>query len=632
MHKLTLLGLCSIFPSLLLATPIIANSDWDNYALAPAKYFMDVSGELSIHEVSNLEEGFFKAYQIEDHQLELNDKVYWIQYELTNESNFDAAWIFDFYTWAYVDFFYQSEYQGEIVHLKSGALLPFREKDLPFFNKSLVELPIKSKDKVMCWVRLERSPKQNMFPQNLSIEVSAKAKKSLREGLSLSLQYFFLAIFLVMILYNLFIYHSTRESFFPYYISMLVLLCIELFIKTGIMVWLLGSFDFYPMVEIYISPVIIYLLAYCLGMFAIHLFKLSTEFPKWHLALRIFLLIYLIPLGLCYFSYQDGFELLGALGGIYVILILALGIRLLRSGVPSSGYFFVGYLIYLSGALAAMFDALHLVPHNIFTGILAMPLGASFEMILFCYAQLNRIKSLRIENEVKQAELTLSIAEKEKSDKLLLNVFPRSTAEELKKNGSVEPINYENVTVLLSDFVNFTQIANSISSAQLVEELDYCFKSFDDIISNYKLEKIKTIGDAYMCVGGIPTPQYNDAERVIMAAMDIVFFMEERGRYKIKRGEIPWGVRIGVHSGPVTAGIVGKKKFTYDIWGDTVNLTSRMETASMQSKINISAKTYSIVNDMFRCTYRGKIPVKHRGEMEMYFVDGYLQNKMEWAF
>lgn len=211
--------------------------------------------------------------------------------------------------------------------------------------------------------------------------------------------------------------------------------------------------------------------------------------------------------------------------------------------------------------------------------------------------------------------------EKKRSEELLLNILPTETAEELKNYGKAAPRSYKMVTVLFTDFKGFTTIAEKLTPEQLVYELDYCFRKFDEITSRYGIEKIKTIGDAYMCAGGIPIRNRSNPVDVVLAAFEMQDFIESWKREKMAKGKEFWEIRIGLHTGPVVAGIVGSKKFAYDIWGDTVNTASRMESSGEAGKINISGTTYEYVNSFYDCTFRGKITAKNKGEIDMYFVD-----------
>jgi class 3 adenylate cyclase len=211
--------------------------------------------------------------------------------------------------------------------------------------------------------------------------------------------------------------------------------------------------------------------------------------------------------------------------------------------------------------------------------------------------------------------------EKERSDALLLNILPEETALELKEKGKVKAKKYDSVTVLFTDFKGFTSYSEKLSPEALVETIDFYFSKFDAIIEKYGLEKIKTIGDAYMCVGGLHETEENHATRMVSAAMEIVSFVEET-KNDVAASELTFDIRIGINTGPVVAGVVGTHKFAYDIWGDAVNVASRMESMSEPGKINISEDTFALIKDEFNCTYRGEIEAKNRGALKMYFVEG----------
>lgn len=209
-------------------------------------------------------------------------------------------------------------------------------------------------------------------------------------------------------------------------------------------------------------------------------------------------------------------------------------------------------------------------------------------------------------------------AEKQVSENLLLNILPKYVAEELKHHGKVQAKLFENVTVLFTDFVNFTQMAERLSPDELIAELDTCFKAFDEIAGKYKIEKIKTVGDAYLAVSGLPLAVPQHADEIVNAALDIRDYMIER---KSKLNDDTFEIRIGVNTGKVIAGIVGVKKFSYDVWGDTVNTAARMEQTSESGKVNISKTTYELIRDKFNCQYRGEIDAKNKGKLYMYFVE-----------
>jgi adenylate cyclase len=211
--------------------------------------------------------------------------------------------------------------------------------------------------------------------------------------------------------------------------------------------------------------------------------------------------------------------------------------------------------------------------------------------------------------------------EKEKSEKLLLNILPAKVAEELKENNYAAPRYYEMVTVLFTDFKGFTSIAENMTPEAIIRELNTIFSEFDRICKEYNLEKIKTIGDAYMCAGGIPEPNSTNAIDAVKAAIEMQQYMRVLGEQRQMRGEHYFELRLGINTGAIVAGVVGESKFAYDIWGDTVNLASRMESGGEPGRVNISGNTYELIKDHFDCTYRGKISVKNKGEVDMYFVN-----------
>lgn len=211
--------------------------------------------------------------------------------------------------------------------------------------------------------------------------------------------------------------------------------------------------------------------------------------------------------------------------------------------------------------------------------------------------------------------------EQQRSERLLLNMFPEAVAHQLKKKGKVRPREF-NVTVLFADFKNFTKTCEKLKPKEIVEELNFYFEHYDDIIGNHFVEKIKTIGDAYLCVGGLPFSNKSHPFNIVLAALQIQRFMNELNDEKVLKGENIWELRCGIHTGDVVAGVVGKRKYVYDIWGDTVNIASRMETHSHVGMVNVSGATYEVIKDHFDCTHRGKMEVKNKGKIDMYFVIG----------
>ncbi len=205
--------------------------------------------------------------------------------------------------------------------------------------------------------------------------------------------------------------------------------------------------------------------------------------------------------------------------------------------------------------------------------------------------------------------------ERRRSEDLLLNILPAAVAEELKSSGKAPARQYQQVTVLFTDFQNFSRTASELEPQELVNALDECFRAFDEIVERHGLEKIKTIGDAYMCAGGLPQPDGSHPAEAVAAGLEMQAWLNQHK-------DIPFsGARIGIHTGPVVAGVVGSKKFAYDIWGDTVNIAARMESEGQPGRVNVSHSTFELVKDLFKCSHRGKVPAKNIGEVDMYFVE-----------
>ncbi|MDH4091894.1 MAG: tetratricopeptide repeat protein [Cyclobacteriaceae bacterium] len=239
-------------------------------------------------------------------------------------------------------------------------------------------------------------------------------------------------------------------------------------------------------------------------------------------------------------------------------------------------------------------------------------------LLFVIYGFYNRYKYIRKTNKIIEQE-------RDRSKELLLNILPEETAYELETKGHAQTRYYENVTVLFTDFKGFSTIAGKLTPQALVAELNDYFIAFDEITNKYGLEKIKTIGDAYMCAGGIPTVNDTNPLDAVKAGLAMQEFMKKRIAERNAQGLEGWELRIGIHTGPVVAGVVGKMKYAYDIWGDTVNIASRMESNGAPGKVNISSATYNQIKENYQCLYRGKISAKNIGEVDMYFVESSIR-------
>ena len=315
----------------------------------------------------------------------------------------------------------------------------------------------------------------------------------------------------------------------------------------------------------------------------------------------------------------------------FSIEVVRLGIRLMRT---KSHVRWIG-----AGAVASSLFALVLNVVSVLSGLgfsswlnvvaeycfnVAVPVSVAVYMAVRA-AHHNRLVARQrdeLDKEVQERTAELR-TEKERSDALLLNILPAEVAEELKAQGSAAARHFDHASVLFTDFKGFTTLAAQVDPARLLAELNTCFKAFDDIIGARGIEKIKTIGDAYMCAGGLPDPKEATAADVVYAALEMQEFMQRRKLERDAMGQPAFDMRVGIHTGPVVAGIVGVKKFQYDIWGDTVNTASRMESSGEVRRVNISRDTYEQVKNEpgLRFVPRGLVEVKGKGELEMFFVE-----------
>ncbi|MBS1938776.1 MAG: hypothetical protein JSS84_13295 [Bacteroidetes bacterium] len=340
----------------------------------------------------------------------------------------------------------------------------------------------------------------------------------------------------------------------------------------------------------------------------------------------------------------------------FAIEEVRLGIKLWRSkgyerwvGVGAVAASLLTFILGVAGGSAGFVLGNWLSVLASYCSFVAVPISVAIYLSIRSAHHTRLVTRQRDELDREVQERTAELrSEKERSDELLHNILPHEVADELKRTGVAAAKHFDEATVLFSDFRGFTQISERLSPEQLVNELDTCFKHFDGLMDKWHIEKIKTIGDAYMAAGGLPDPGKGSPADVVHAALEMQEFMEELAQKRAAQGLPVFRMRVGIHTGPVVAGIVGVKKFQYDIWGDTVNTASRMESSGEVGQVNISEATYALVKDTvvraqlpvvsvgigslttdnqqlitpkaFTFTPRGKVQAKGKGEMEMYFV------------
>lgn len=614
-----------------------------NFRIAP-----DPKGAFTYKDVEKL-----RWYSGDSANAVLNEdcNVYWAQFSFVNQSNIGGNWLIDMEKWTQIEI-----YKGDFntAPTLSGHLVPFRQKDFPYANYNLISFELKAHDTLNFLVKLEKSKAYFAVPQQFDFKVSSTInfyEEQTQKRLLLGL---FLGFYLIMFAHNLFIYLSTKDRYYIHYLIILAaLLCLTLH-NSGYTLGLMKFFDDYCLWHPKMQFILSAILGVNMILFTRKFLHLKKEFPTIDNILKVLLiLVVLMPLPSFFGNAVINEMISGLLGTLTMVVIMVTAIRSFLRKFPSSNYFVVGYGAFTLGIITLLLSFMGVLPEKV-QEYYPMNIGSSIEMIFFSIALGNRINLLSRDNEEKQKEIIHQLRkneelqtkvnreleekvlerteeirfqkeiieqEKEKSDALLLNILPASTANELKDQGYSEPKQIEEATVLFTDVVGFTKIGKKLSAAELVVELDYYFKGIDEIITKYNLEKIKTIGDSYMALGGAPEKTDNFIENTVLAAKEMLSFVQNWNLAKAGTNKDLWEIRLGIHVGPIVAGVVGKKKFTFDIWGDTVNIASRMESGSKPGRITISADMYEKIKDKFPCTYRGLVKDKNGIDYEMYFID-----------
>lgn len=513
----------------------------------------------------------------------------------------------------------------------------------------LFDLQLKDSVKTLVYIKA-----QSIYPFQIPIAVSSKNKFVEHNELNILFWGIYMGVMVFAFIYNLFIYLSVRDRSYLYYL-LYILFSVTFYLGLegfGFQFLWPGIPGINPMIPIFVS------ITNCLIiLFTLRFLNINRDQKGLFNAGRIFFVVFII---LALLNLAGIFVVALVLSQLFSLLVclyfIAAGFISLKRGIRTAKYFLLGWSAFLVLVILFILTLNNVVPSNFFNthGIF---MGHMAEVVLLSFALADRINILKKENEKKQEEIIIQLEEnhelqtkvnreleqkvtertaevvaekikvekqKKRSDDLLLNILPEEVAEELKTKGSAEAQFIDEVTVLFTDFKDFTLLSEKLTPKELVAEINDCFSAFDHIMQKYGVEKIKTIGDSYMAAGGLPITNTSHALDVVNSALEIQKFILQRKAKRESEGKLFFEIRIGVHSGPVVAGIVGVKKFSYDIWGDTVNTASRMESSGEVGQVNISGATYSLVKDKFNCVYRGKIKAKGKGEIDMYFVEGSL--------
>ena len=573
------------------------------------------------------------------------DMAVWNKFTVSNPTNKKWLLLLETYNIDTVEFYYQDTITGSYKMVKSGRCLPFSSRKYKS-NNFVLDLPIRKGSTSIFYLKVDSYYMQ--YPMSV-ITQEEFVDQSHRKDQITGIYYGFVLVFM---LYNLFVYFSVRDKNYLYYIVYIFFNAVLIGQVKGLTAELFG--DRFHFLWAY-APAIIAVSSVFTFIFTRHILETKKHVPgadkviMWGFLPNYLLIIILSLMGKNLYA-----SVLNQVSGMVALFFLfTTAIRIYRKGFTPARYYIVACLFYFIGVMIYVLKGANILPFNDITNN-AIEVGSTIQMVAFAFVIAERLRIFKNEKEKVRQELVASLREnerliteqknelevkvqerthelrltlddltreKERSDSLLLNILPYETAEELKQNGHSVPKSFEQVTVMFTDFKDFTQMTENLSPEELVSEIDYCFKAYDLIVSKHGVEKIKTIGDSYMAAGGLPVPNNTHAKDVVRAALEIEQFMFNHNERRVKSGKEPIQIRIGIHTGPVVAGIVGTRKFAYDIWGDTVNLASRMESSGETGRINISGSTYELIRDEFSCAYRGKIEAKNKGAVDMYFVE-----------
>jgi len=636
------------------------NSETDNIKIKDYEYLIDKEGNIEIEDILSGNLSSLFQQEKNDFTLNLKNEHYWIKFDLTNLEPEAVDYLLEFSLWPYVDLYYRAG--DTIVHRKSGLALHHGAIDFPLGLNNLLEVALNGRQTITCYVRLRFVFIGGLEPTSLTPSISKEELIVKRKYFSQSFSLMFLGIFLMMFLYNLFIYYSTKDKAYRFYLLSLLIYVFTLIGFSGVFYYLVPNLESGPMLFLIPMSTQSILLTLAILYFVKDFYRVSSRYPRWGKAIDYFSLFLGAVLLLMPFAFDLSVQLQVVSIIPFMVIVFAIGFKSLRDGFPGAIYVISGHIIWFVFGIAAMLGQVHPVIKEIeFFSTHALYTGASIEMFLFALALANTINYLMKENKEKQQRIISQLKEytalqnevnseledkvkertkeilmktqeveaqkqnleleKERAEGLLLNILPMAVAAELKGKGNFTPKFYKDVTVLFVDISNFSAMVRKLSPEELVDGLHYLFSEFDEVTTKYGLEKIKTIGDSYMCVGGLPIINETHPIDAVEAASEMIEITKGWIANKMDLDVEGINLRAGIHTGPVTGGVVGKKKFQFDIWGDAVNLASRMESGGAPGKINVSKSTYHAIKDKFNCTYRGKFPAKNMGEVNMYFVE-----------
>ncbi len=622
--------------------------------------FEDASGSLSIEQVASPQfDHRFKSNSLPRKKLTLNQEAtVWGRFEIHNHTQIDQAYFVN--TNFPVVKLYEANATGTQLLQYGGLEVPIEERTIKKGVGSL-RILLKAGEKSRYYLHCQNLSRFK-FPKSMQLYINNPVYVTQNVGRYRAFFGAFAGIEFMMIVYALALFAVFREKDYLW-------LCVAL---GSTILYFMNFFDIAryvftsePLFSIFVSYALtfLYIPLMILGQFVfLYLFlDFKKHFSRWMIYVKflVAITIFWSPVFTIFNRYPLGTTLSNILILATPLTVLLLIISLAKKDNPLAKIMLLSEGIFLMLIIIAQLVIVQVFSvrdYNFTSRIILMAayiIQSLFWTFAIIYklvllrkekekAQIDAIDALKVNEklimeqntllEIKVEERTKELVEKNKiilkekhrSEELLLNILPEEVAEELKEFGSSKARSFEEVTVMFTDFKGFTEITEKMSAEQLVLEIDTCYRAFDKIIEKHGVEKIKTIGDSYMCAGGLPLSNSTHALDTVRAALQIRDFISLRNEDKKQKGEIPFDIRIGIHTGPVVAGIVGIKKFAYDIWGDTVNTASRIESSGEVGKVNISGSTYAMVQGLMQCFFRGKITAKGKGEIDMYFVEGQL--------
>ncbi len=625
------------------------------------KLFEDLGGKTTIEGVlRGSEESKFRYVDAAGHPIHPGVENFWLRFEVRNETGSDQDYIFDFKRWSHVEFFTIGK-DGSTQRQITGNYLPWNQRDYPVSDQNWILRNLKAGTVEQFAVHLNIHRTSNAVPSNFSFKVIPLPVALGEQSQVNAIVFLFLGIYLVMFLYNLFVFISTRDLNYVFYLMVVLAFALFTLNGSGHLFSILSGWESLPEHRGVFNSLNVMLVGIGSILFVSRFLNLKVRYPNWS---RIFKYTLAAVIVVPFTRLAVGFEMsemLSALVSLFFIsAVVTVIIKSCLDRFPSAYYLILGVSISAVGSFVSIFADVGMIEINSFSEIYALSLGSGIEMVLFSFALANKIKVLRKENASKQEKLIEQFEEnerlqtginldleqkvadrtseimnqkeiieleKEKSEKLLLNILPKFTAEELKMYGRAMPRYHENATVLFTDFQGFTRMSRLMTAEAIHSRLDYCFQGFDHLCEEFEVEKIKTIGDSYMCVSGVPEDDPDHAVKMVMVGLRIRDFIRDWNVENERQGKLKWEVRIGIHSGPLISGVIGNKKLSFDIWGNTVNLASRMEKFGEVGKVNVSQATFEITRGKFRFSLREGVPPNWEGNMEMYFAESIAMDR-----